>query len=72
MGHGPRSDFRRINGPNADFNHNYDNMLSLKQSLKDLKRRGTKKETTFGSSWQAYNKVVVPGAAHFSKVLEHD
>ena len=28
--------------------------------------------TTFGNNWQAYNKAVVPGAAHFSKILEND
>ena len=29
MGFGPRSDFRKINGPNADFTHNYDRMGSV-------------------------------------------
>ena len=29
IGFGPRSDFRKLNGPNADFNHDFDRMGSL-------------------------------------------
>lgn len=29
IGFGPRSDFRKINGPNADFNHDHDRMGSI-------------------------------------------
>lgn len=45
----------------ADYSHDYDKMGSLKYQIDMLKKRGTAKNDTFGTSFSRYEKTMVPG-----------
>ena len=45
-------------------------MNTLKSSIDDLKKRGTRLDNTFGNTFDKYSRAVISGAAHFSKVNE--
>ena len=63
IGFGERVDFTKIGGAKADFIHDYEKMYTMKNQIRLNKARSSKKKDTFGSHWDAYKKVVVPGGA---------